>query len=181
MTDGVVAERFGSPEAMLRFLASALRARAAVEVAGSSSTALALCEGMIPEGTLTCITLDTEAQRTTREAVAEAGLSGNKLRMITGVGAEVLPRLAEDAYDLVHIVVGNSPLAELLELATPLLRPGATLLLNGAFRYAAGDRVFDPDGGPQMPRDILNAIHADPRLVPVALPIGSGLLAIART
>ncbi|ASU79777.1 hypothetical protein CDG81_17605 [Actinopolyspora erythraea] len=181
MTDDVADERFGSPEAMLRFLASVLRAKAVVEVAGSASTALALCGGMVPEGTLTCITLDTEAQRATRDAVTEAGLSASRLRMITGVGSEVLPRLAEDSYDLVHIVVGTSRLAELLELAAPLLRPGATLILNGAFTHQPGGGRFESQGEPRIPSDILHAVHEDPRLVPVALPIGSGLLAIART
>ncbi|WP_438386963.1 O-methyltransferase [Actinopolyspora saharensis] len=174
------AERFGSPEAVLRFLAAVLRAKSVVEVDGSTSTALALCEGMVAEGTLTCITLDTEVQRSVRSAVAEAEMSTHRLRMITEVASGVLPKLAEGAYDLVHIVVGGARTATLLELATPLLRPGGTLVLNGAFERDRGTDRFGADGSPRMAREALHAIHADPRLVPVALPTGSGLLAIAR-
>ncbi len=175
-----VAERFGSPEAMLRFLAAVLRAKSVVEVDGSTPTALALCEGMVAEGTLTCITLDTEVQRAVRSAVAEAEMSTHRLRMITEVASGVLPKLAEGTYDLVHIVVGSASTASLLELATPLLRPGGTLILNGAFERDQGPDRFGADGSPRMPREVLHAIHTDPRLVPVALPTGSGLLAIAR-
>ncbi|PRW64826.1 O-methyltransferase [Actinopolyspora mortivallis] len=173
-------ERFGSSEAVLRFLASVLRAKSVVAVDGSASSALALCGGMIPEGTLTCITLDTGVQRAIRGAVAEADLPTHRLRMITELGSEVLPKLAEGTYDLVHIVSGGCDSAALLDKAAPLLRPGGTLVLEGAFERSGEHGCLGSQEGPRMSREVLHAIHADPSLVPVALPIDSGLLAVAR-
>lgn len=177
-TDADPARQLGSPAAVLRFLAVALRARAAVEVGtNSTATPLALLDGMIPEGSLTCITLDTEVQRAVQSAVTDEGHANNRVRLITGVGTDVLPRLTESAYDLVHLVVGPSDLGRYLELATPLLRPGGTLVFNG---------IPSRDGGPgdatvaDATSELIRTIHADETVVPVAIPVGTGLLALAR-
>ncbi|WP_246195525.1 O-methyltransferase [Halopolyspora algeriensis] len=164
--------------AALRFLAAVLQAKAVVEIGtGSGTTALAMLEGMAPDGVLTSIDLDPDAQRVARATLAEAGVAGSRTRLITGVARDVLPRLTEEAYDLVFVDAVKQEYPHYLEVGTRLLRPGGALV----FRGVVPDR--DP-GDPERchaARELTRAVHADTNLVPLVLPIGEGLLTIART
>lgn len=168
-------------EAALRYLASVSRARSVVEVGtGSGATALALLAGMAPDGVLTSIDLDPRAQHVARAALAEAGVANNRTRLITGLAPEVLSRLAEGSYDLVLVDAAKREYPRYLELGVRLLRPGGTMLFTGVL----------PDREPHDPargdvdtlalRELVRAIDEDEQLVPVVLPVGSGLLALAR-
>ncbi|MDR7302837.1 O-methyltransferase [Haloactinomyces albus] len=174
-----------STGATLRFLTSVLRARAVVEVGtGSGATALSLLEGMAADGLLTSIDLDPDAQRTARAALTEAGVPGNRTRLITGVAQEVLLRLTEGAYDLVLIDATKPDYSAYLEPGKRLLRPGGTLVFRGIVPDSdLGDPARRNPGTPRTAalHELLRAVHADPSLVPVALPVEDGLLAIART
>lgn len=171
-----------STGATLRFLVSVLRARAVVEVGtGSGATALSLLEGMATDGLLTSIDLDPDAQRRARAAFAEAGIPGNRTRLITGVAQEVLCRLTESAYDLVLVDATKPDYLGYLEPGKRLLRPGGTLVFRG---IAPEDGLRDPawrDSEAAALHELVRAVRADPSLVPVALPVEDGLLAIART
>src|SRR5688572_7008122 len=83
----------------LRFLAATISARAVVEIGtGTGVSGLWLLAGMAPEGVLTSIDVDPEAQRTARAAFREAGYAPSRLRLINGLGLEVLPRLTDGGY-----------------------------------------------------------------------------------
>jgi predicted O-methyltransferase YrrM len=178
--------------AALRFLASALRARAVVEVGtGVGVSGLWLLRGMLPDGTLTSIDVDPEALRVARAAFSTAGHPPSRLRLINGLGLDVLSRLTDAAYDLVLVdTAWNSGGLRLeaitheypkyLEEAVRLLRPGGVVVLAGAL--AAG--VTDPDAsddGTIALRDMATAVRDDERLVAMLLPLGDGLLAAVRT
>lgn len=178
--------------AALRFLASALRARAVVEVGtGVGVSGLWLLRGMLPDGTLTSIDVDPEALRVARAAFSTAGHPPSRLRLINGLGLDVLSRLTDAAYDLVLVdTAWNSGGLRLdaitdeypryLEEAVRLLRPGGVVVLAGAL--AAG--VTDPeafDEGTIALRDMAKSVRDDERLVAMLLPLGDGLLAAVRT
>lgn len=191
-------ERMGCPPiglgggAALRFLAAATRARAVVEVGtGAGVSGLWLLRGMVPEGTLTSIDVDPEALRVARAAFSTAGHPPSRLRLINGMGLDVLSRLTDGGYDLVFVdtawtsgglrveaVTQDYP--RYLDEAVRLLRPGGLVVLAGAL--AAG--VTDPaavDPGAVALREMASAVRADERLVAVLLPLGDGLLAAVRT
>lgn len=164
--------------ATLRFLASVLAARAVVEVGTCTGVSgLYLLRGMRPNGVLTTVDLDAEHSRAARVAFAEAGFGSHRARLITGVALDVLPRLTDGGYDLVHCATVTADFAEYLREATRLLRPGGVVLFGGVLH---GNRLADPAA--RDPRTVasrelarLARDHAD--LVPVLLPVSDGLLA----
>lgn len=162
--------------AALRLLAAACGARHVVEVAGSAGVSgLWLLAGMTPDGVLTSI--QPEHQHAARRAYAAAGIPPQRTRVIGGNASEVLPRLTDDAYDLVLIDAEPISGQVYVEQALRLLRPGGVLAVHHAL---GSDRVADPaarDHGTVAMRELARAMRGDDRLVPALLPVGDGLLA----
>ncbi|MDN5747546.1 MAG: O-methyltransferase [Pseudonocardia sp.] len=172
----------------LRFLAASISARAVVEVGtGAGVSGLWLLGGMAADGVLTSIDVDPEAQRVARTAFTAAGHAPSRLRLINGMGLEVLPRLTDGGYDLVFVDAAPSTAGgtridavadypRYLDEAVRLLRPGGIVALAGVL--AGG--VADPDAvdaGSVALREVARQVREDERLVGVLLPLGDGLLA----
>lgn len=166
---------------MLQLLAAALRATAVVEIGtGAGVSGLWLLRGMAPDGVLTSIDTEAEHQRAAKEAFAEAGFRPTRVRTITGRAGDVLPRLTDGAYDLVLADGDPLDLADHVEQAVRLLRPGGVL----AVAHALGrDQVPDParrDAVTTALREGLRVVRDDDRLVPALVGSGDGLLLAAR-
>ncbi|WP_425954736.1 O-methyltransferase [Xylanimonas sp. McL0601] len=163
--------------ALLSVLAAALRARAVVEVGtGTGVAALWLLRGMPADGVLTTIDAEPELLRAARTAFAEEGLAPARTRTIPGRAVDVLPRLADDAYDLVLVVGDPNAATDYLPEAVRLLRPGGVIAVDGALH---GGRVADParrDEVTTAVRELGRAVRADRRLVSSLVPVGDGLL-----
>lgn len=165
----------------LRFLASAVKARAVVEVGtGTGLSGLWLLRGMRPDGVLTTIDVDPEHQRIARAAFVASGHGPSRLRLINGMGLEVLPRLTDGGYDLVLVDTSPPDHPRYLDEALRLLRPGGVLALHGVL----GAGVLDPDAADEATlalREVTRLVREDERLAPTLLPLGEGLLAAIRT
>src|SRR5690348_14201175 len=119
--------------AALRLLAAASGARAVVEIGtGTGVSGLWLLAGMRPDGILTTIDVEAEHQRMARRIFIEAGFSPSRTRIISGRALDVLPRLADGAYDLLFVDGNPDEYAATVAEALRLLRPGGILALNGA-------------------------------------------------
>jgi predicted O-methyltransferase YrrM len=166
--------------ATLRFLAALLDARHVVEIGtGTGVSALWLLRGMRPDGVLTSIDTDAERHKMARQAFNEAGLPTGRTRLILGQALAVLPRLTDGAYDLVHVDGPPREYGECLVEAIRLLRPGGIVAFSMALR---GGRVADTtnrDPDTLAVRSLHAAVREDPRLTPLLLPVGDGLLAAA--
>lgn len=167
--------------ATLRMLAATGNARAAVEIGtGTGVSGLWLLSGLRPDGILTTIDVEAEHQRLARRAFLEAGYAPSRTRLITGRALEVLPRLADGAYDLVFVDSQVDEYPACVEYAHRLLRPGGLLVLHGAL---AGGRVGDPaarDSTTVMLRELMKTVRDDGGWVPALLPVGAGLLCAVR-
>jgi predicted O-methyltransferase YrrM len=181
-TRGAAAQRGTMPVgpdagAGLRFLAASTAARAVVEVGtGLGVSGLWLLRGMAGDGVLTSIDFDPENQRAARKAFTAAGYGPSRLRLINGLGLEVLPRLTDGAYDLVFVDVGGADHPRYLDEAVRLLRGGGIVVLHGVLTPG----VLDPevnDAATAGLREAARQARDDDRLVPVLLPLGAGLLA----
>jgi len=165
----------------LRFLASAVVARAVVEIGtGTGLSGLWLLRGMRPDGVLTSIDVDPEHQRIARAAFVASGHGPSRLRLINGMGLEVLPRLTDGGYDLVLVDTSPADHPRYLDEALRLLRPGGVLALHGVL----GAGVLDPDAADASTaglREVTRMVREDERLAPTLLPLGGGLLAAIRT
>src|ERR687893_1823679 len=115
----------------LRFLAATIGARAVVEIGtGTGVSGLWLLRGMAPGGTLTSIDIDPEHQRAARGVFLAAGYGPSRLRLINGMGLEVLPRLPDGAYDMVFVDALPVEYPHHLDEAIRLLRPGGVVVLD---------------------------------------------------
>jgi len=164
----------------LRFLASAVAARAVVEIGtGTGLSGLWLLRGMRPDGVLTSIDVDPEHQRIARAAFVASGHGPSRLRLINGMGLEVLPRLTDGGYDLVLVDASPTDHPRYLDEALRLLRPGGVLALHGVL----GAGVLDPDAADASTlalREVTQMVRDDERLGPTLLPLGEGLLTAIR-
>lgn len=167
--------------ATLRLLAAVTGARAVAELGtGTAVSTLWLLRGMSPDGVLTTVDTEGEHHRMARAALAEAGVPAARTRLITGRAQEVLPRLAEGAYDLVHVDVPLEQALDLLAEAVRVLRPGGVLAIS---RAMAGGRVADGaarDADAVAARGLGRVLRDDERLTPLLLPVGEGLLVVVR-
>jgi predicted O-methyltransferase YrrM len=167
--------------ATLRLLAAATGARAVVELGtGSGVSGLCLLAGMAPDGVLTTVDIEGEHQRAAKEAFAEAGIATTRYRMINGSAAEVLPRLRDDAYDLVFVDADKIAYGVYFTQAVRLLRPGGVVAFDNALWH---DRVADPaqrDPDTVALRELVRAVREDARLIAALLPVSDGLLVAAK-
>jgi predicted O-methyltransferase YrrM len=159
--------------ATLRFLACAVGARTAVEIGtGCGSSGIWLLRGMRTGSTLTSVDTEPEYQRMARKAFTQAGFAQNQCRLIVGRALDVLPRLSDDAYDMVFCDADAGDYPDYLTAALRLLRPGGVVAFNNAL--LAGTEEDDE------PADLAAQVRDDDRLVPVLLPLGNGLLAAVK-
>lgn len=167
--------------AVLRLLCAATSARHVVELGtGAGVSTLWLLRGMPDDGVLTSVDSEAEHQRLARQSLAEAGVTGGRVRLICGRALEVVPRLSDGGYDLVFCDANRAENPDYLTGALRLLRPAGVVVFAGAL---AGGRVVDPaarDPDTVALRELARAVRDDSRLVPALLPVGSGLLVAAR-
>lgn len=167
--------------AVIRLLAAGCAARAVVEIGtGTGVSGLWLLGGMRPDGVLTTIDGEAEHQRLARRLFAAAGYAPGRTRVITGRALDVLPRLADRAYDLVFTDADPAEYAAHVGAALRLLRPGGILVVHAVL---AGGRIADPSAGDvetmavrQVARDLRDSDDWTSALVPA----GAGLLAAVR-
>ncbi|MEE6273679.1 O-methyltransferase [Georgenia sp. MJ206] len=167
--------------ATLRALSAAVGAHAVAEIGtGTGVSGLWLLGGMRADGVLTTIDVEVEHQRAAREAFTAAGVRPARTRLISGRALDVLPRLADAAYDVVLVDGDPAEATECVAQAVRMLRPGGLLAVPGALWH---DRVADParrDEPTVAMRELGRTVREDERLVTALLPVGDGLLVAVR-
>ncbi len=167
--------------ALLSMYAQMLGARSVVEVGtGAGVSGLWLLDGMREDGTLTTIDSEPEHQRAAKEAFRTAEIAPARTRLINGRALDVLPRLADGAYDLVFVDASPMEHPLYVEQGVRLLREGGAFILNNAL---LGGRVPDQsqrDPATQAVRAATRAIAENRELTSVLIPIGDGLLCASR-
>lgn len=166
---------------VLRLLAAAGSAKAVVEIGtGAGVSGVWLLRGMRADGVLTTIDVENEHQRIARRIFLEAGFAASRTRIITGRALDVLPRLADGAYDLVFVDADVTEFGACAEAALRLLRPGGVLLINNAM---ADGRISDPsarDVDTLTVRETVRAVRESEEWIPAIVPSGAGLLAAVK-
>jgi predicted O-methyltransferase YrrM len=167
--------------AALRFAAAAIGARAVVEIGtGCGTSGLWLLRGMRAGGVLTSVDVEPEHQRLARGVFVEAGFPAGRYRLISGRALEVLPRLADGAYDLVFCDADPQEYPEYLAGALRLLRAGGVVVFDNALlRGRVADLTCD-DIDAVAVRELCEQVRLDERLVPLLLPADDGLLAAVK-
>lgn len=160
--------------AVLQLLAAATGAKAVMEVGtGAGVSGLWLLGGMPADGVLTTIDPEAEHQRAAREAFAAAGVAHQRTRVISGRALDVLPRMADGAYDLVVIDGDKRDYPEYLDQATRLLRDGGTLVMTWS------EKESDPaarDPETRTLRELSRTLRERDRFTVSLLPVSEGVL-----
>ncbi|MGH3431868.1 MAG: O-methyltransferase [Thermocrispum sp.] len=173
-----------STGATLRFLATAVGARAVVELGtGAGVSGLYLLRGMAgrgEDGVLTSIDIEPEFHRAARTAFSEAGFQAGRSRLILGRAVDVLPRLTAGGYDLVFVDAAKAEYAHYFEQGVQLLRPGGVIAFNDVLSKGKPVDPVRRDTEAMALREVARAVAGDERLMPTLLPVGGGLLAAAR-
>jgi predicted O-methyltransferase YrrM len=163
--------------AALRFLASAIGARAVVEIGtGYGTSGIWLLRGMRTGSVLTSVDSEPQHHSQARAAFTAAGFPSSRYRLITGRALEVLPRLADGAYDLVFCDADKREYPEYLVSALRLLRPGGIVAFDNALWPDQASNVAHRDPDTTAISELRDQVNADADLVPLLLPIGCGLL-----
>jgi predicted O-methyltransferase YrrM len=167
--------------ALLSVLARLSGGKAVAEVGtGAGVSGLWLLAGMREHGVLTTIDVEPEHQLLAKQAFTEAGIAPSRTRVISGRAQEVLPRLADESYDLVFLDADPIDQPEFVVEGIRLLRPGGAIVVH---RAALRGRVADPAAGDAevaAVREAARLVASDERLTPVLVPLGDGILAAAR-
>jgi predicted O-methyltransferase YrrM len=137
---------------------------------GCGTSGIWLLRGMRPGAVLTSVDVEPEHQRLARAAFLAAGFPASRYRLIGGLALEVLPRLADGAYDMVFCDADPQEGPDYLTAALRLLRPGGIV----AFDDALGSEHGPDDSA--VAAELRELVRSDDRLVPLLLPIGNGLL-----
>jgi len=161
----------------LTFLARLIDAHAVVEIGtGTGVTGLALFDGMRADGILTSIDAEADWQIEARTAFTKAGLPAQRFRLIGGAALDVLPKLREEAYDLVLINGDKLEYVEYVAQALRLLRPGGVIVVHDVlWRGLVADPRNDDDETVII-REALQLIQDHPALTAVMIPLGDGLV-----
>ena len=165
----------------LRFVAAAVGARSVVEIGtGCGTSGIWLLRGMRTGAVLTTVDSEPEHQRLARAAYLAAGFPASRYRLIGGLALEVLPRLADSAYDIVFCDADRLELSDYLASALRLLRPGGIVLFNSVLPGSTGSERLPTDAESAAAAEVREQIKADERLTPLLLPVGNGLLAAVK-
>lgn len=161
-------------------IAAATGAKNILEVGtGAGVSGMWLLTGA-PDATLTSIDSEIDHQQHARANFLEAGIRGNRARLITGKAAEVLPRMNENSYDIVFIDADPQSVIEYVEHGLRLARPGGTVLVAHALWRG---RVADPAQRGDVVtgfRTLLSEIAGSSAVVSALSPVGDGLLQMTR-
>lgn len=189
--EAIQAARAQSLELGIEPVAPSVGAQAAVVAAASRATSiLEVGTGVGVSGlwllhggttaTLTSIDVEADHLHNARTNFTDAGIQSARVRLITGRARDVLPRMNENAYDVVFVDADPAGAIEYVEHALRLARPGGTVLVAHALWKG---RVADPAQRDEVTtgfRTLVTEIAASPAVVSALSTVGDGLLQLTK-
>lgn len=133
-----------------------------------------------PAAVLTSIDEAYDRQEPAKPLFAQAGVSPNHLRLITGKATEVLPRMNENAYDVVAIEGDPADILTLVGLALRVIRPGGQLLVPHVLWHG---ETSDPTKRGAIPsgfRKVIKMVEDSENLIGAVTPLADGLLTVVK-
>jgi predicted O-methyltransferase YrrM len=166
--------------AQLALLAAASSCHSILEIGtGAGVSGLWLLRGA-PLAVLSSIDIEYDHQQVARTAFADANVPANRIRLITGTAAQVLPKMNDGAYDLVFIDADPESLLDYVEHGLRIARRGGIVVVAHALWRG---RVADPAARDDTVTDYraLLATIAESSAVAAALSTtGDGLLQLVK-
>lgn len=166
--------------AQLAILSAASRAENIIEVGtGTGVSGLWLLQGS-PTATLTTIDTEPDHHAAARQSFLDAGYNKGKVRFIAGRALDVLPRMNEESYDLVHIDADADNVIEYLEHGLRLVRQGGLVLISGALGRGEVSNPAKRTALARNLRTLLDTVSGSTAVLSALSPAGEGLLQLVR-
>lgn len=166
--------------AQIAVIAAATGAKNIIEIGtGTGVSGLWLLSGS-PDAVLTTIDSELDYHQAARTAFAAAGIPANRVRLIAGRAADVLPRMNEGSYDIAFIDADPGSVVEYVEHALRMVRKGGTVLVAHALWRG---RVADPAQRDDTVADfrlLLTEIAASDAVISALSTAGDGLLQLTK-
>jgi predicted O-methyltransferase YrrM len=169
--------------AMGSFLASLVaysNAQSIVEVGTGLGVASQWLLAANAEAHLTSIEKDVDHQQTAKDLIARAGISANRVRLISGEALDIMPRMNEASYDLIVVNSTGKGTLELTRNALHLARVGGIVAVTHAL---AGGSVALPtarDAASIEMRTVLGDYAVDENIRATMVPVGDGVLTLVK-
>ncbi len=167
--------------ALLRAVASMRQAKTAVEIGtGTGVSGMWILSGMAPDGVLTSIDAEAEFQQYALKSMRSAKIPSHRTRLIHGRALEVLPRLANSAYDMVVLDGLPEETPAYVRHAERLLKPGGALVIPNALWFG---NVADParrDPHTVTMREVCRELEESEHFDLALVPVGEGLALATR-
>jgi predicted O-methyltransferase YrrM len=166
--------------AALALAAAASPAGAMIEIGtGTGVSGLWLLKGA-PEAQLTTIDVDLDHHQVARSVFQAAGHQARRTRLITGSAATVLPRMNEQAYDLVFVDADWQGVQEYVETALRLVRPGGAVIVAHVLQQGRVANPVKRDRATVAYRELLKSVRERETLLSGLSIVDDGLLHIVR-
>lgn len=178
----------GLPEASMRssaeqmqllgFLIELIGARRVLEIGCFTGYgALAMALALAPDGRVVTLDVNEHWPAIGRSHWERAGVA-DRVELRVGLALDSLDRLAAEgaAFDLAYVDADKKLYDTYYERALALVRPGGVIALDNILW---GGAVADPDDDERQTeilRALTTKIRDDPRVSPVLLPVGDGVL-----
>jgi caffeoyl-CoA O-methyltransferase len=159
---------------LLRMLVTISGARRVVEVGTFSGYfALAMAEGLPPDGHIDTLEIDPEHARKARERITLAG-EGERITVHEGIALDTLEGL-RGPYDLAFVDADRSAYAAFYDLLLPRMRSGGLIVADNVLRHG---RILDEEtDDPSVTdmREFNDRAATDPRVETVMLTVRDGI------
>lgn len=166
--------------AQLALLAAASTCHSILEIGtGAGVSGLWLLRGA-PNAVLSSIDVEYDHQQVARTAFADANVPANRIRLITGTAAQVLPKMNDGAYDLVFIDADPESLLDYVEHGLRIARRGGIVVVAHALWRG---RVADPAARDDTVADyraLLATIGESSAVAAALSTAGDGLLQLVK-
>ncbi|MCL2516483.1 MAG: class I SAM-dependent methyltransferase [Microbacteriaceae bacterium] len=161
-------------------IAAATAAAKIIEIGtGVGVSGLWLLRGA-PDAELTSIDTEIDHQQAARQFFTEGGYMPAKTRLIGGRALDVLPRMNENAYDIVFIDADAANVIEYVEHGLRLARPGGTVLVPHALWQGKVGNPANRDDVATAFRTLITEISGSGAVVSALSTVGDGLLQITK-
>lgn len=129
---------------------------------------------------LTTIDEDLDHHQVARSMFQAAGHAARRTRLITGRAADVLPRMNEQAYDLVFIDADWQSVQDHLDTALRLVRPNGSVLVAHVLQQGKVANPVKRDQVTVAYRQLLKGVRERTDLLAGVSIVGDGLLHVVR-
>ncbi len=141
-------------------------------------SAICLSEGLAPNGRLITIDKNAELETRTRRYFAEAAIA-DSIDFRIGVALEVLPTLNE-TWDLVFMDADKENYLNYFNLVIDQMRPGGMIIADNVLWSGKVVDEKESDIDTLALRKFNEAVHNDPRVMNVLLPVRDGLMMMTK-